>query len=62
MTQQEIIEAIRHRKGFTSDKQLAEYLGLGEKGAIARMKIGKAGKPVYHLCKVILNLLNKEHK
>lgn len=58
MTQRKIIRNIRKKTGIQTDALLAQFLGLSEKGGIARMKRNEAGVSVHSLCRVISFLLD----
>lgn len=59
MTQLKIIKNIKEKTGLRTDPELARFLGLAEKGAIARMKRNDAGASVHSLCEVISLLLDR---
>ncbi len=59
MNQLEVIRNIKMKVGLRTDSELARFLGLAEKGAIARMKRNDAGASVYSLCEVISLLLDE---
>ncbi len=58
MNQLKIIKNIKTKTGLRTDPELARFLGLSEKGAIARMKRNDAGASVHSLCEVISLLLD----
>ncbi len=58
MTQNQIIRNIKRKTGLKTDALLAQFLGLAEKGVIARMKRNEAGVHVHSLCEIISLLLD----
>ncbi len=58
MTQREVIENIKKRTGIVTDTTLALFLGIAEKGALARMKRNQGGASIHSLCEVISLLLD----
>lgn len=54
-----IIRNIKEKTGLRTDPELARFLGLAEKGAIARMKRNDAGASVHSLCEIISLLLDR---
>jgi len=58
MTQCEIIDNIRKKTGIITNTTLALFLGISEKGALARMKRNNGGASIHSLCEVISLLLD----
>jgi len=58
MAQRQIIRNIKEKTGIKTDALLARFLGLAEKGVIARMKRNEAGLHVHSLCEIISFLLD----
>jgi len=57
--QRKIIDNIKKKTGLKTDYTLSVFLGLAEKGALARMKRNRGGASVHQLCEVISFLLDE---